>query len=588
MRTSVTIVTALLALSSFAVPAEATTFVGMTERALTRAADAIVIGTVEHIETVGKPNGAINTLVTIGVEQTVKGHVGPRITLRQTGGRLGGQLLWLAGSPHFRVGDRQLLFLSGRRDGSARTTALGLGQFSLRPHPHTGATMAERDVDAFVVGGRPVRRVPLERLLRSVTRAMATAAPRPEHTLSSALPDTTDPSLQHMSVEAFTLMASPSARWFEPDTSQPVVYGVDPAGDATLGISASLTAIDGALAAWTNVTGASINLTRGNAAAPGPLVCDGISQIVFNDPFDEMDSPVSCSGVLALGGYCSSSATTVVNGTTFYRITEGNITFNSGFGHCSFWNVENLAEVATHELGHTIGIGHSSEDDNAPPDLYDATMYYRAHFDGRGAAVRADDIAAVRFVYPGGGTGDPNVDDSDGDGWPDAQDNCPTIPNASQVDSDADGLGDLCDSCPLVPEGNGTCQPISVSTLDLRIRGGRTHLVWNGSIDLPAGTVPADAQARLVNAAGLMLDTSPGNGLTQARHGRLRYQSDQGLITLRPGRLGRYRVRVVGRNVAFAEQNMPFISGNLRIGASTFTNSLRCLRRGHRVRCVGS
>jgi len=35
----------------------------------------------------------------------------------------------------------------------------------------------------------------------------------------------------------------------------------------------------------------------------------------------------------------------VVNGKTFYRITEGNITFNQGFANCSFWNQTNLAEV---------------------------------------------------------------------------------------------------------------------------------------------------------------------------------------------------------------------------------------------------
>lgn len=38
--------------------------------------------------------------------------------------------------------------------------------------------------------------------------------------------------------------------------------------------------------------------------------------------------------------------------------------------------------------------------------------------------------------------------DSDGDLWPDVWDNCPKIPNRSQVDTDGDSVGDLCDNCP--------------------------------------------------------------------------------------------------------------------------------------------
>jgi len=41
-------------------------------------------------------------------------------------------------------------------------------------------------------------------------------------------------------------------------------------------------------------------------------------------------------------------------------------------------------------------------------------------------------------------------DDCDGDGVPDASDNCPSIPNADQADGDADGVGDACDNCPAV------------------------------------------------------------------------------------------------------------------------------------------
>lgn len=45
-------------------------------------------------------------------------------------------------------------------------------------------------------------------------------------------------------------------------------------------------------------------------------------------------------------------------------------------------------------------------------------------------------------------TPDPN--DSDGDGEPNATDNCPNTPNADQADGDNDDRGDVCDDCPTI------------------------------------------------------------------------------------------------------------------------------------------
>jgi hypothetical protein len=51
--------------------------------------------------------------------------------------------------------------------------------------------------------------------------------------------------------------------------------------------------------------------------------------------------------------------------------------------------------------------------------------------------------------------------DSDGDGVPDYQDNCPDDANADQKDSDGDGLGDVCDLTPYPMPVGGIAVPVN-------------------------------------------------------------------------------------------------------------------------------
>ncbi|HEX4870931.1 MAG TPA: thrombospondin type 3 repeat-containing protein, partial [Nevskiaceae bacterium] len=50
---------------------------------------------------------------------------------------------------------------------------------------------------------------------------------------------------------------------------------------------------------------------------------------------------------------------------------------------------------------------------------------------------------------------EPPPPDQDGDGVPDAQDNCPAVSNPMQTDSDNDGVGDACETAPADGDGDG-------------------------------------------------------------------------------------------------------------------------------------
>jgi hypothetical protein len=97
------------------------------------------------------------------------------------------------------------------------------------------------------------------------------------------------------------------------------------------------------------------------------------------------------------------------------------------------------------------------------PGLYRGTVIFSTTTnDANHAFTRpgSDGVFTVYYHDPlcdgdrDGQAGEDDFNNVDGDGVPNATDNCPQIYNPAQTDGDGDGFGDLCDNCPGVPNSD--------------------------------------------------------------------------------------------------------------------------------------
>src|SRR5690242_19947801 len=104
--------------------AKATTFVRMDERDLAARAVAVVIGSVESVDSETAADGTIYTAVVLVPERVLRGTLpAGRITLHEPGGTVGGRTEHIFGSPDYQVGQNVLVFVSRTGDGTLHTTA---------------------------------------------------------------------------------------------------------------------------------------------------------------------------------------------------------------------------------------------------------------------------------------------------------------------------------------------------------------------------------------------------------------------------------------------------------------------------------
>ena len=124
--------------------------------------------------------------------------------------------------------------------------------------------------------------------------------------------------------------------------------------------------------------------------------------------------------------------------------TTGGFGFSDTAGACPCKTLNEWLSQSTPDFGQSILIGVSV---GVGPRQYGQNGYFdNVTISG----TSADAIYDFNLA--------PVVVDADGDGVPDASDNCPTTPNPGQADFDNDGIGDACDAVQGPPTNINQCK----------------------------------------------------------------------------------------------------------------------------------
>ena len=397
----------VLAAALCALPAAATTIVRVADTALVDRSDLVVEATFDGSRAVGagRPSSAWD----LRVDAVFKGRIdSSAIEVRVPGGETAdGYVLHIYGAPRPTPGERLLLFLRELPDGGYTVTdfpqgafqAASLAERSWAFRDLSGVRVLDPDLD---VDPKPERWRDLS-AFRAWIEDRAAGEERPADYFAAPSAD----EMQSLA-RAFTLFSElgRNLRWFTFDSGGSVTWRSGAQGVPNL-TGGGGTEAQRAVAAWTDEASTPIRLVYGgtSGATAGLNEFDGENVMLWNDPNGEIEGQYNCSGggTVAIGGpWYNTASTATFDGKTYIRIQGGDVVMNDGI-ECERTRTslsKFLEEVTAHEVGHTLGLDHSSERADEPNfALRDALMFFRVHADGRGASLRNDDIAGIRALY---------------------------------------------------------------------------------------------------------------------------------------------------------------------------------------------
>lgn len=443
MKRLVSAASVLLAILT-ASPIFAATFFVPADRDMVRMSDRIVIASALGSYAQRTAAGGIETVTTFSVEEVIKGAPdAAELDVYEPGGALEDRATIIGGVPRFTDGERVLLFLLRTPRGTWSVTNLALGKFTFVADtagrrllvrdegeiigwdsdgtPHVEA---QRSADRFLTFVRDeargksgnsdytVRRLPLVSNSISVNGAIPRKKAVNVFTATSYTLD-----VQYASGNP-NYGTGQGARWNTFPGAQ-AWYNENTEPGAQNG---GVTAIQAAVAAWTNEGGSNVNYIYGGSDSghtAGLSGADGRNTVQFERNLTGYGapaftcSPSSYSGVLGIGGVTnalSGGGANVYNGETFFSTVEGDVEMNQGIANCTLLLTTNVGDwnsALTHEIGHTLGFRHSDQDRRpvgagacaAPLECAGAAIMHSFVSPGLNANLATWDVHAVEAVY---------------------------------------------------------------------------------------------------------------------------------------------------------------------------------------------
>jgi len=327
-----------------ATAASATVFQPTSDRQLVDRSDAVVVATVRDVSSHVRTDGYVVTDYRFDVEQTLKGAPAGTITVSEIGGVAGSRFTFISDAASYAPGERVMVFLKKRSDGTYFTTSMAMGKFSFT-RTARGEAVVTRDVSEL--------RDDPARLVDGFAQFVKGAKSDSYQTKLTPIATTLHPKAT-TAASAYVVTACGVGAGCFPSR----VAGGEAGAGLQFKSSGSLAGVDGpggitaAAATWTNDPNSGIVLGyigTSASAAPDPDDSQNVVYLGYSGAnIGVCDGSMACT----LG---SGDFTHTFQGETFVSISDADIIVRPGITSGPY-----LALI-THEVGHAIGFRHSDQ-----------------------------------------------------------------------------------------------------------------------------------------------------------------------------------------------------------------------------------